>query len=315
MGDTDVIHRIGRELDWNESFYFSFYDKVNDICGFMRIGLKPNRAQKNVFCFLILPNGSIVGMKKDVPYSDTELSAGGLVFQKIVPEKRWKIMFNGGLHALFEEGRPLKRTSFMLDWNGLNEVFDYRDCISGGIKEEMSKKVASEHLEQFGRIKGLLEVGGKKYDIEGLGERDHSWGVRDWTAPKMWIWLTCQFSDDCALNLTKLVVEQGEVDAGFIHLDGRNIPLMKAKIDTVYGDAGSPESFEMVLEDNEGNSHSITATVRKKAIMEFPNPEGHGISLMHETLAEYRMGDKVGYGIAEYLIRERKDVIQIASDP
>lgn len=314
MGDTDIIHRFGRDLDWNESFYFSFYDKENDICAFMRIGLKPNRLQKNVFGFLIMPDGNIIGIKRDVPFKDTELNAAGLVFHKIVPEKRWKLMFNGSLYSLLEEGRPLKRVSFMLDWEGLNDVFNYRDCVSAE-KEFISKKVASEHLEQFGNVKGLLEVGGRQYDIDGLGERDHSWGVRDWTAPRMWIWLTCQFSEDCALNVTKLVVDQGVVDAGFIHLDGRNIPIMEAKIDTVYGDAGAPESFEMVLKDKEGGSHYVTANIVKKAIMEFPNPEGYGISLMHETLAEYRMDDKVGYGIAEYLIRERPDVIRIMGNP
>ena len=86
---------------------------------------------------------------------------------------------------------------------------------------------------------------------------------------------------------------------------------MDARIDTVYGEAGAPESFEMILKDKEGDSHRVTAEIMKKAIMEFPNPEGHGISLMHETLAEYRMGDKVGYGIAEYLIRERPEIIRV----
>jgi hypothetical protein len=281
----------------------------------MRIGLKPNRMEKNMFCFIMMPDGEIIGMKRDVPFKDTELNAGGLVFQKIVPERRWKLMFNGFLYAMFEEGRPRKRVSFMMDWEGLNQIFDYRDCISGGIKEEMSRRVASEHLEQFGKGRGLLEVSGMKYEIRGLGERDHSWGVRDWTSPRMWIWLTCQFSEECALNVTKLVVDQGEVDAGFVHLDGRNVPLEEVTIDTVYGEAGSPQSFEMLMRDSEGGEHQVSARVIRRAIMEFPRPEGHGISLMHETLTEYRMGDRVGYGIAEYLIRERGDIVRIADLP
>ena len=113
MRDTDVIHRFGGELDWNESFYFSFYDIGNDICAFMRIGLRPNRDQKNMFCFLMMPDGTIVGLKRDVPLKDTELNAAGLVFQRLVPEKRWKLMFNGGLFSLFQEGKPLRKVSFM----------------------------------------------------------------------------------------------------------------------------------------------------------------------------------------------------------
>ncbi len=315
MGDTDVIHPKGSEVDWNEGFHFSFYDRHNDICGFMRVGLIPNRMRKSMFCFLMMPDGTIMGVRGGTPFKNTELSARGLVFQRIVPEKRWKLMFNGAMCAMYEEGQPVKRSSFMLDWEGLNKLFDYRGCVSWVAGEEGSDREHSEHLEQFGRITGLLEIGGEEYVIDGLGERYHSWGAGYRAYPRMWMWITCQFSDGGAFNVTRLRVGRKDFDAGFIHLDGRNLPLVNVEINTVYGNASSPESFDMIIEDEEGDSHHVSAKVIKKAMIELPAPNGQGISLMHEALIEYRMGNSIGYGVAEYLIRERSGPIQIISEP
>ena len=299
--DTDIVHPKGGHTEWNESFYFSFYDKKNDICAFMRIGLKPNKPLKNMFCFFMLPDGSYIGLKDDEKYENDSLVAKNLSFHKIQPEKKWNLTFDGKL-LNFANGKPVE-VSFDFDFESLNSIFDYRDCVSG-IKEKISQSVASEHLEQFGKANGNLKVGNNQYSIDGLGERDHSWGVRDWNAPKMWIWLTCQFSEESALNVTKLTVSEGEVDAGFININGENIPLMKATIDTVYSKDGSPVKFTMDLLDKKGDLHKVNAKIIKNVKLPFTSGDGKKQSIMHETLSEYEMNGEIGYGIAEYLIRE-----------
>ncbi len=192
---------------------------------------------------------------------------------------------------------------FSLEFEAMNRMFDYRSCVNAE-KEAMSKSVVSEHLEQFGSVKGTLSVGDTSYNINGLGERDHSWGVREWTAPKMWIWLTCQFSEKEALNVTKLAVEQGEVDAGFVHLNGASMPLDAVTIDTTYGPDGGPKSFHMVIKDKDGMSYHVDAEILRQVMMPFESPDKKGSSIMYETLARYHMNGKTGYGIAEYLIKK-----------
>ena len=299
--DTDIVHPKKDHIEWNESFYFSFYDKSNDICAFMRIGLKPNKPLKNMFCFFMLPDGSYMGLKEDDKYDNDLLTAKNLRFNKILPEKKWNLKFDGKL-LNFSNKQPVD-VSFNFDFESLNQIFDYRDCVSG-FKEKISQSVASEHLEQFGKATGYLKVADNGYIISGLGERDHSWGVRDWNAPKMWIWLTCQFSEDIALNVTKLTVSEGEVDAGFIHINGENFPIMKATIDTCYNEDGSPESFKMELLDKKGVTHKVDAKIIKNVKLPFTSGDGKKQSIMHETLTEYQMDGKIGYGIAEYLIRD-----------
>lgn len=301
--DTDIVHDFGSHAEWNESFYFNFYDRSSDICGFMRIGLKPNKKEKSVFCFLLMPDGGITGFKGEQPYSGPELSVNGLMFKKVIPEQRWKLEFKGIMMNLASSPPRPVSAEFSLEFEAMNKMFDYRSCVDAK-KEELSKSVVSEHLEQFGSVKGTLSVGDTSYNISGLGERDHSWGIREWTAPKMWIWLTCQFSENEALNVTKLAVEQGEVDAGFVHLNGRSMPLDAVTIDTTYGVDGGPKSFRMVMKDKDDRQYHVDAEILRQVRMPFESPDKKGLSIMYETLARYRMDGKTGYGIAEYLIKK-----------
>lgn len=299
--DRDILHQAGEHAEWNESFYFNFYDKEKDLCAFMRIGLKPNKDERSMFCFFMLPDGSIAGIKEQDRYKG-ELAVKGLQFKKSVPEKRWDITYSGVMGKIGAQVVPI-RAAFALEFSALNDMFDYRQCVSGE-KEKMSQSVASEHLEQFGSVKGTIRIGDREHEIDGLGERDHSWGIRDWNAPKMWIWLTCQFSDKCALNLTKLVVNEGEVDAGFMHIDGKSRPIVASKVSTRFNDDGSPASLDMRLTDSAGEKYHVSAEVLKKATLPFESPDGQVVSLMYETLARYTFDGQTGYGIAEYLVRK-----------
>jgi hypothetical protein len=302
--NTDIIHGFGNALDWNESFYFSLYDKENDILSFMRLGLKPNRRMNELFCFFIMHDNSLVGKKEHEGYPlFPSFCAGGLTFMILEPEKRWRLLFAGELMKLSSASKIPTKVQFDLIFETLNPVFNYRECVSGE-KEAISRTIASEHLEQFGKITGLLIMDGKEYNIHGLGERDHSWGVREWNAPKMWAWLNCQFNEKCALNVTKLVMGNVEIDAGYFFDGATNRPLVKVKIDTIFGKDGSPDSLSMLLTDKKGKEYSIDAEVLKKAVLPFQSPDGKTLSLMHETLGKYRMGDMTGYGIIEYLIRK-----------
>ena len=302
MDSTDVIHEFGSHEEWNESFYFNFYDRGQDICGFMRIGLKPNRKEKSVFCFLMMPDGSTLGIKDAMEMENNDLEAKGLKFVKIEDDKKWRLEFSGELPKATKEGEK-ENVTFSLDFTALNNVYDYRESISGD-KERIAASVAQEHLKQVGKYTGKLTMGNRVYDVTGLGERDHSWGIREWSAPRMWVWITAQFDENFAFNLTKLFMDKGEVDAGFVFIDGKNIPIMRADIVTEYNRDGSPNTVYMALHDKDGDVHGVKAVVKHKATMPFTSKEGRVTTLMHESLAKFTLDDDVGYGIVEYLVRK-----------
>lgn len=302
--DTDVVHEFGEHPDWNESFYFNFYDRGNDICGFMRIGLKPNRDEKSMFFFLMMPDGPHIGTRTAESFKDSEFKASGLRYEKISSERKWRIEYDGDMRRLDNGAQAKVRVSMTLDFDSLHPIFNYKECVTGE-EVAMSRMAASEHTEQYGRLTGRLEVDGKEYRIDALGERDHSWGVRDWIAPTMWIWLTAQFSEDVAMNLTKLFVEEGVVDAGYLHMDGQNLPIVKVEAETEYGPDDSPTALSIVLHDKRGGIHEMRAEVIRTVKLPFTGPEGYGFAVMYESLARYQFGGRTGYGIAEYLVRQR----------
>lgn len=301
--ETDILHPFGTHIDWNESFYFNMYDREQDICAFMRIGLRPNRKEKGMFCFFMLPDGSTLGSKGTESLEDHEFKSKGLRFERIVPDKEWRLEYKGVMrHA---QGSEIRRqdTSFDLTYRSINKTFNYRQCAS--VDRDVAFQVsAAEHTEQLGRIEGTAVIDGKTVSLSGLGERDHSWGMRDWAAPSVWVWLSCQFSETRAFNVTKLIVGKDVVDGGFLFINGENRPLVKADIITEYHKDGGPKALKMWLMEKTGEVHEAEAEVLRTAKMPFSGSTEKSVTVMYETLARFRMGGETGYGIAEYLNRE-----------
>ncbi len=52
------------------------------------------------------------------------------------------------------------------------------------------------HIFQSGIYTGTYSVGGTVYSVDGwVGQRDHSWGIRDHGRCPLWLWLQLQFDD------------------------------------------------------------------------------------------------------------------------
>jgi hypothetical protein len=98
-------------------------------------------------------------------------------------------------------------------------------------------------------------------------------------------------------------MEEGVADAGFMHRDGKNIPIVKSNIETTYGPDGGPLFLRMTVFDKDGMTYGISAEVMRKAKLPFTGGDGTITSIMHEALARYTIDGKIGYGIVEYLIR------------
>lgn len=306
--NTDKLHSPDTHKQWNESFYFNWYDKKQNICCFTRIGLTPNKDEKNMFLFFMLPNGKKLGIRENTPLKTlTEkdklvLTVNDLQFIKKTNEKEWQLIYDGKAFDSYQPKDPAVQLQFNLHFTGLHSIFNYRDCPISALQKKHSKDVASDHLEQYGKITGSLTVEDNTYEINALGERDHSWGVRNWTAPKRWIWLTCQFNKEFAFNITKLTVEQGDIDAGFIHINKKNHPIKNVTIDTAYSKHHEPILFNVSMTTTSNKVFDVQASVKDKIHVPFEN--GKMKSMMYENLAKYTYKNDVGYGIAEYLIKQ-----------
>ncbi|MGZ7050366.1 MAG: DUF7065 domain-containing protein [Methanobacterium sp.] len=285
------LEELKKHEEWNESYYFNFYDENNDLTAFMRIGNKVNKNEKLMFFYLMSPD-IMAGIKLETPYDEEPLNIAGLEYQEIESGK-WKLKYRGSIC------NPLNKKEFKVNmdvtWEALNPVMNYINCVDDK-QVEMSSNVASEHYEQFGKASGKIEIDGDTFEIEALGERDLSLGVREWGSPRMWMWINSEFSHDEAFNITKLSVDEGDIDAGYFYLNSINEPLVKSDIDVEFT-GGIPSKFQMTLFDKKGSEYAVTGEVIRFGMI----PVDGGMILI-ETLSKYSWKGKKGFGVAEFLV-------------
>jgi hypothetical protein len=287
------LENLKKHEEWNESYYFNFHDQKNDLTGFMRIGNKVNKNEKSMFFYLMSPKLT-AGIKLETPCNDKPLNIAGLEYQEL-ESGIWKLKYNGSIFNPLAEVPVEYKVNMDVTWEALNPVMDYINCVDEK-QVEMSSNVASEHYEQFGNATGIIEIDNEVFEIDALGERDLSRGVRAWGSPKMWMWINSEFSPDEAFNITKLSVDEGDIDAGYFYTKSVNEPLIKSDIDLEFNN-GIPSKFTMNLFDKKGTEYPVNGEVIRFGMI----PVDGGMILI-ETLSKYNWNDKEGYGIAEFLI-------------
>jgi len=106
--------------------------------------------------------------------------------------------------ARIEVVRPFEELSLWADPEvapiGLDLVFQARTQPYGLRRGTM--RAADEivwdqcHILQSGTYTGTYTVGGVDHEVDGwVGQRDHSWGVRDHSRCPLWLWFQIQFED------------------------------------------------------------------------------------------------------------------------
>ena len=290
---------MSTELDWNESYYFNFFDMKEGLTAFMRIGNKPNRNEKSVFLFVMNKNG-VFGLRNNEPCDENKTTCSGLKF--VEKDGVWKITYNGPLFDMSKEPAPIM-SSLDIDWKPVNPLMDYHDCVDAK-GAALSAQTASEHFEQFGIATGKITIGDYSCDVQATGERDKSEGVRDWGAPKMWLWLNSVHGTDLGWDATKLSTQMGDVDAGYVGTKDSNDPIVKIDVELKYnGDI--PSGYDMTMTGKSGKKYVVKAEILKHAQLPM---QGSKDMMLIETISKTTIDchPMPGFGIAEFLVPAKR---------
>ena len=172
-------HEPGPEELWNESWYFDFCRPDGGLGGYVRIGKYPNLGVVWYWACLVGPDRKLVTViDHEVPLpsgSSLEVRHDGLWADHNIeePNERWSL----GLEAFAVEldhpadtyhGAAGERVpfGFDLEWETDGEVFPF--------------PVGLTRYEVPCRVHGEIQVGSDTIAFDGYGQRDHSWGLRDW---------------------------------------------------------------------------------------------------------------------------------------
>ncbi|MGD0455830.1 MAG: phosphotransferase, partial [Solirubrobacteraceae bacterium] len=185
-------HAPGPEQLWNESWYFDAISEDGRTGVYTRLGLYPNLGVSWLTAFVCGPDRAtvaIVEFAAPLPGGD-ELTVDmeGLHAEHVCdsPLERFRVRLQatGETHAdsaallRGEAGDPVP-VAFDLEWQTLGEPYAYR---------------VTTRYEIPCRVVGTVRIGDETIELHGVGQRDHSWGTRDWWSAE-WMWSAGHLDD------------------------------------------------------------------------------------------------------------------------
>jgi len=287
----EEIHPAGDGEFWQESWYFNWADPGSRTLGLSRIGLRFRQKQIDGLV-LTLRDGKpeFIYPAVNLRFDDRTLSqraaggirAAGLTYRMIEPFRLWKLELGG-------------RDPMDLSWEAFTPAFDYH---ADGA--DLPPNVAGHHFEQAGRVTGWTRFKGREREIRGRGERDKSWGVRDWSKVEGWNWISAQFGDDLTFNVWEGFYEKRPYANGFVFRDGANSGVVKLQIDWIWGVRKHiPKETRLTFETRDGSRYVAVA----KTLARFPLVKnGLWLEEIHAAFTLSRNGgpERMGIGIIEH---------------
>lgn len=289
--EDEAGHPAGHEPLWSESWYFDFADPGQGIGGWIRLGLIPNQ---NTTWITGLVCGPDIPTFALVDFHDT--GAVELTLEATEPLRTYRVSMRGRGQAYDdpagllrdEPGRPVEMT-MDLTWTTTGTPYQYR---------------ITPRYEIPCTVSGTLTVDGHEFAIGDVpGQRDHSWGVRDWWAMD-WVWSALHLDDGSHVHGVELRIP-GAPQLGIGYLQPPGEPLIELQAVTAqetFADNGLPLATTLTFSPGD-----LTATIdiRGHAPVLLTSPDGR-ISQFPRAWAAVTTADgRTGVGWVEWNRNQR----------
>lgn len=282
----EELHAPGGSPRWQESYYFNWSTADGRSFGLTRIGLN-HASGKADAVVVILRDGDpelvYAAVGEPIPSGVLEtslsdgLTVGRLTYTMVDPLGSWQIALVG-------------RDRLDLSWSAYTPPADFHDSFPG------DHEGLQRHFEQSGRVSGEVTCRGRTTRVDGLGQRDKSWGVRDWAGIKGWEWIAGQFDETLSFNATLTDVDGVTSPAGFVY-DGGVVRLVRT-VAIDYTGGHLPEAVRIRIRTSGDRSYVVHGTARGRIPL---YKEG---LLIEETQFEFTCEvngvRRVGAGVVEH---------------
>jgi hypothetical protein len=234
---------------FSDAVTVAFGDERADLYGIARLGLADNGASGLAIVF---HRGQPVAMRAEggvdagEPASWDEVSAAGLDTEVVEPLRAWR------LHLASDEA------SFDLDLRALGAMAELDP------EHPVARAGGMTGFEQACRVTGSATVGGRRVDVDALGQRGHSWGAPDWDRIALARTVAAWLDEELAVSLTAIRPagakhhEEERIAATVLDRDpesgaDRASPVVDARLSTTYDGDGRQRAagLELYL-DEEG---------------------------------------------------------------
>lgn len=200
LTDADErLHPPGPELLWNESYYFDFAAPNGSVGGYVRLGLYPNWDRAWYWACVVRPGQPLVLLADNaapLPAAGrTDLRTADYAASQDIAEplQTARVRLDTAAAAVLSDpaaaygdrsSAPQAPLSLDLTWSTAGGVYPYKDL---------------PRYEIPCRVTGTVTAGDQHFAIDGYGERDHSWGERDWWQIS-WLWTSGRLNDGTSFH-------------------------------------------------------------------------------------------------------------------
>jgi hypothetical protein len=203
-GADEGRHPAGTEELWGESWYLDWAAPDASAGGYVRLGLYPNLGRSWWWIALVgrdRPLVLVVDHELPCPEGDAALapSAGTTRVELSVPDpwKRFRVVSEAAGVELTDPARafhglvgPEVPVRLDLEWVSRSEAFPY---------------AMTTRYEISSWVTGTITVGDDTMVVDCAGQRDHSWGVRDWWQFP-WNWTSGHFDDGSFVHAARSII-------------------------------------------------------------------------------------------------------------
>jgi Ecdysteroid kinase-like family len=297
--DDEGWHEAGDEPLWNESWYFDFADVGEGVGGWIRLGLYPNRRTawiNALLCGPAMPTVAINDFEAALPDDPgtVRTDAFELTLTAIEPLRTYRVQVRGHGEAYDDpaallhgaSGAPVE-LAMDLVWTTAGTPYQYR---------------ITPRYEIPCTVAGTITVGGRDVTVRDVaGQRDHSWGVRDWWAMD-WVWSALHLDDGVHLHGVDIRIP-GAPAFGVGYRQTAGMPLLELHAVTAreaFGDNGLPRATAIDFGD-------VTATVdiRGHAPVLLTAPDGRTSHFPRAWAAVTTADGRTGVGWVEWNRNQR----------
>ncbi|MCV7231500.1 DUF7064 domain-containing protein [Mycobacterium branderi] len=252
--DDEAAHAATGEPLWSESWYADFADTAKGFGGWVRIGLIPNQRRAWLHALLCgphMPTIAVAAFDAPLPADPWTLRTDTVDFTHSAgtPLQTYHVALQGrgqsyaDPSALLrgEEGEPVE-VAMDLVWTTDGTPYQYR---------------LTTRYEIPCTVSGIVTVDGTQYRVDSApGQRDHSWGVRDWWGMD-WNWSALHLDDGTHLHAVDIRIPgTPAIGIGYMQNNDAVTELTAVAGREVFGDNGLPTEATLAVDPG-----GITAAV------------------------------------------------------
>jgi len=263
------------------------------VSGFSTIGIVPN-APRREFVFALFVAGTpefyFTETQDPIPteFNDA-MRDQTLAYELVKPHTEWQIHYSSS------------RISAEINW---------QSRFSPGDFGKGSGTSWGRHLEQSGKITGYVEYPeGRIHHFTGFGQRDKSWGVRDWHIDE-WFALHAQF-DELMIGLRYDMVEGKTHPAGVISSEGGNVPIIGITVETEFEETTirKPVKAHTKITDAQNRTFTLhSKPIHSNAFARYARNFEGGETELFEIMVIHECEElnQTGTGLAEWLFTHQQ---------